>query len=366
MRVAGVTISGAFSGADREIFAELTARKHLMGVVTHEIPALWNAFFLVTSIHVNRRKWFSEWRRKVMKSPRAFVLRTAAVAQQLRDRDREFDVILQVSGLFAPYPGRFLKPVTLFCEYTTKLAERNYSPWFGLPSSEASEWYDLETEMYRKCSMIFTASENTRLSLIKDYHVRPELVRTVGEGVRAMPVYRPSPKKEPVVLMIGLDFERKGGLTLLEAFSKVRKALPDARLIIVGPSQRSCQEGVSWLGQISERSRLDQLFAEAAVFAMPSFCEPFGLALIEAMSHGLPVVGSKVDAMSEIIQDGTTGYLIEAGHANELADRLIQLLSSPEQCQVMGQAGRSRVESAFMWGQVVDRIEQGLREVIAS
>ena len=97
MRVAGVTISGAFSGADREIFAELTARKHLMGVVTHEIPALWNAFFLVTSIHVNRRKWFSEWRRKVMKSPRAFVLRTAAVAQQLRDRDREFDVILQVS-----------------------------------------------------------------------------------------------------------------------------------------------------------------------------------------------------------------------------------------------------------------------------
>jgi glycosyltransferase involved in cell wall biosynthesis len=366
MRVAGVTISGAFSGADSEIFAELNARKHLTAVVTHEIPALWNAFFLLTSFHLNRRRWFSEWRRKVMKSPRAFALRTAAVARQLRDRDGEIDVVLQVSGLFAPYPGRFLKPVTLFCDYTTKLAERNYSPWFGLRSSEVNEWYDLETEMYSKCAMIFTASENTRSSLIKDYQVRPECVRTVGEGVRAMPVHRDSPKNEPVVLMIGLDFERKGGLTLLEAFSKVRKALPNARLVIVGPSHRFDQEGVSWLGQISDRRKLDRLFADASVFAMPSFCEPFGLALIEAMSHGLPVLGSRVDAMSEIIQDGKTGYLIDAGDDDELANRLIELLSSPEQCKVMGLAGRSRVESAFMWGQVVDRIEQGLREVTGS
>ena len=117
------------------------------------------------------------------------------------------------------------------------------------------------------------------------------------------------------------------------------------------------------MGQVSDRSKLDQLFTESAVFAMPSFCEPFGLAIIEAMSHGLPVIGSTVDAMHEIIREGETGYLVEPGNAEELAGRLIELLSSSELCRVMGEAGRARVKTSFLWSQVVDRIEQDLREV---
>jgi glycosyltransferase involved in cell wall biosynthesis len=117
---------------------------------------------------------------------------------------------------------------------------------------------------------------------------------------------------------------------------------------------------VFWLGHINDRKRLHQIFAEATVFAMPSICEPFGLAILEAMSHGLPVIGSTVDAMPELIEDGTTGYLIKPGDSEALADRLVQLLSNPDACIRMGQAGRTRVGQQFLWQHAVDRIEHAL------
>ena len=116
-------------------------------------------------------------------------------------------------------------------------------------------------------------------------------------------------------------------------------------------------------GHVSDRRQMRELFSRASVFAMPSICEPFGLVLIEAMSHGLPVVGSTVDAMAEIVEEAQTGFLVPVGDAEALADRLVRLLSSPNLCAQFGQAGRERVENQFLWSQVLARIEDGLRRV---
>ena len=71
--------------------------------------------------------------------------------------------------------------------------------------------------------------------------------------------------------------------------------------------------------------------------------EPFGLVLIEAMAHGLPVIGSTADAMAEIIDEGQTGYLISVGDSKTLAERLTLLLSSPDVCADFGRAGKQKV-----------------------
>ena len=185
----------------------------------------------------------------------------------------------------------------MFCDYTTKLAERKWPPWFGLAPREARAWYELETDLYRKCAVIFASSANTKRSLVTDFGVAESRVRVIGEGVDAL--HAPEGKRydEHTILFVGNDFERKGGTTLVEAVRRVRTKIPAARLLIVGPNPRTDEEGISWLGHISDRQAVHQLLSQATVLALPAYCEPFGLSLIEAMSHGLPVVASTTDAI---------------------------------------------------------------------
>ncbi len=364
MRVMGTTIVDAFSGADRAIFEGLRSRNHSVEVMDGFLPAWRKTYFLATSFYPSKPKWSQRWRHEMTKSPVAFRARTRSLDSRLRSRLDDFDVVLQIGGLFASFRGPHPVPVTLFCDYTTKLAELNYTPWFGLSGRKAHLWYELETELYQNSAMIFTASENTRSSLIQHYKVNPVRVRTVGEGVEAIGKDSSKRYDECTILFVGIDFERKGGPTLLKAFSYVKAHLPKARLLIAGPRGGGVQEGVEWLGHITDSGRIRRLFSEATVFAMPSICEPFGLVLIEAMSYGLPVVGSTADAMPEIIDEGRTGYLISVGDAEALSERLIKLLSSPDLCEKFGTAGRMKVATRFLWPQVVMKIEDGLRTVV--
>lgn len=363
MRVMGTTNVNAFSGEDDGIFQGLRARSILVDVIDGQLPFAWRTLFLATSFRPNKYRWYCAWHHKMVKNPAAFRARTRSVDRRLRRRLPEFDVVLQVGGLFASFRGDNPKPVTLFCDYTTKLAELNYPLWFGMSKRVAEEWYALETALYQSCAMVFTASQNTRASLVQHYAVDPSRARVVGLGVHEVYEHPAKSYDESTILLVGIDFERKGGPTVLRAFAKVRKHLPRAKLVIVGPRAEGSQEGVVWLGYLPDRKQLHQLFSEATVVALPSVCEPFGFALIEGMSHGLPVVGSYADAMPEIIEEGQTGYLVPAGEADALADRLICLLSSPDICARMGSAGRARVVKQFLWKQVVQRIEEGLREV---
>ena len=362
-RVMGATITGAGSGADDAVLAELRSRNLLAGILDAQLPSVWKALYLLATFRPQKQHWYEAWQNKMLKNPHAFHARTRALDRQLRRRQAEFDVVLQFGAFFAAFDGAFPKPVTLACDYTTKLAELNYEPWFRLSKAEAEAWYELETRLYQACAIIFTVSDNTRRSLIQHYGVEPSRVHVAREGVYAVHEHPEKTYDTPTVIMVGVDFERKGGPTLLKAFANVKRQVPQARLLVIGPRPRPSAEGIIWLGYVGDRKRLNQLFADSAVFCMPTICEPFGLAVIEAMSHGLPVVVSKVDAMPEIVQEGQTGFLVSPGDPDALAERLISLLSSPELCARMGRAGRARVAQDFLWTHVADEYVKGIKEV---
>ena len=187
----------------------------------------------------------------------------------------------------------------------------------------------------------------------------------VGAGVDQVHEHPGKTYDEHTILFVGIDFERKGGATLLKAFEQVRKRVPQAKLLIAGPKPGAAQEGVEWLGHVGNRDRVNELFSGATVFAMAPVCDPFPGAIREAMSHGLPVVASRADAIGEMVQDGETGFLVPVGDAVTLADRIVRLLLSPKLCNEMGEAGRNRVRERFLWSQVVDQTEAGLREASA-
>ena len=187
----------------------------------------------------------------------------------------------------------------------------------------------------------------------------PSRVTVVAEGVDRIHQHAAKTYAEETVLFVGIDFQRKGGPTLLRAFEMVRRRRPGAKLWIVGPDPGEAQDGVTWIRR-ADRDQLNTLFAQATVFALPSICEPFGLAMIEAMSHGLPVVGTTVDAMGEIVEEGQSGFLVPPGDAVTLAERLVQLLEDSALAQQMGRRGQDRVSNQFLWRQVVDRVEAAL------
>lgn len=358
----GATIPGAFSGLDDAVFGGLRARGSLTEIEDGRLPDLWKALFLATTFRPRKLRWYGAWQKAMTKNPTAFRARTRRLDSALRRKAHQFDAVLQVGGLFAPFEGGYPKPVCLLCDYTTKLAELNYPPWFGLSQGTAKRWYALETDLYRRATMILTTNENARMSFVRHYGVSPERVRTVGAGVDAVHSHPGQSYTDQSVLFVGIDFERKGGPTLLRAFAEVRKRLPASKLLIAGPHPRAPQEGVTWLGHVSDRLQVERLYADATVFVLAPICDPFPGAVREAMSHGLPVVGSRVDAMAEMITDGTNGFLVPAGNAEALADRLVHLLSSPELCRRMGEASRQRVQRQFLWTQVVNRIEDVLRQ----
>jgi glycosyltransferase involved in cell wall biosynthesis len=279
--------------------------------------------------------------------------------RSLRSSPIPFDVVLHVGGLCAPFQGVYPRPVALFCDYTTKLAEINYPPWFGLKPNQAREWYALETDLYQSSALLLTASENTKRSLVQHFGVDQSRVTVVAEGVDRIHEHVDKTYAEDTVLFVGIDFSRKGGPTLLRAFEIVRRRRPGAKLWIVGPDPGEAQDGVTWLRR-ANRERLNTLFAQATVFVLPSICEPFGLAMIEAMSHGLPVVGSTIDAMGEIVEEGQTGFLVPPGDSVTLAERLVRLLSDSSLAREMGSRGQARVGNHFLWRQVVDRVEAAL------
>lgn len=364
MRLYGSTISGAFSGADSAILDGLAKRGHVVDVFGAEVDRLTRLVLMAETFHPRRQTWGKRWYAKLSKSPRSFRSRTRQADKFLRPLADKFDAVLHIGGLFAPFLGAPPKPVVLFCDYTSRLAERNYPPWLQLSRSMTKEWFRLEEELYHSAAVIFTASENTRQSFIKDFHIDPENVQVVGEGIHTLPPARTAPYDRPVVLFVGLDFERKGGETLLAAFSQARSRMESAELWIVGPRPGSPRQGVRWLGEVRDQARLSEVFTSASVFAMPSLCEPFGLTFIEAMSHSLPVIGTRADAMPEIISSEETGLLVTPGAVDELAGALLRLLSSPAECERMGRAGRRVVAGRYMWEQVVTRIEDRLRTTL--
>ncbi|MBP9826077.1 MAG: glycosyltransferase family 4 protein, partial [Thermoanaerobaculia bacterium] len=159
----------------------------------------------------------------------------------------------------------------------------------------------------------------------------------------------------------GMD-RYKGHDELLEIWPEVRRRLPAARLVVAGSGSdlerlrgkaaalgltaESSDAAVYFTGQI-DPATLGELYRRAAIFAMPSLLEGFGLVYPEAMAAGKPCLALQGTAPAEIIVDGETGRLVPQNDPAALGDALVELLGNPERARAMGEAGRRRYEREF-------------------
>jgi glycosyltransferase involved in cell wall biosynthesis len=193
---------------------------------------------------------------------------------------------------------------------------------------------------------------------VRDYGIPEERTAVVPPGVdlAAWQVpHRPERRGVPRLLFVGGDFARKGGRLLLEVFRE--RLFGRAELDVVTREAVAEEPGVRVHRGLSAGSEaLQRLYREADAFVLPTLADCHSIASLEAMASGLPVVTTRVGANPEIVEEGETGFLVEAGDAGALARALTALVDDAGRARAMGQRGRQRAERLFDARRTVDRL----------
>ena len=153
-----------------------------------------------------------------------------------------------------------------------------------------------------------------------------------------------------VCLVVARLHEEKGHAVLWRALPDVLREVPGLVVLCAGdgPHRPALEADVRRLGLgpavrfLGQRSDVPALLSLSSLVVLPSLAESFGLAALEAMSLGRPVVASRAGGLPEVVADGETGLLADVGDAAGLAAAMRALLSDPGRAHVMGEAGRRR------------------------
>ena len=248
----------------------------------------------------------------------------------------------------------------------THLENRHYSP-AAAGNLYAPGWIALEKEIYRNASMIFVRSSNVQRSLIDDYQCLAEKISLVYAGSNAS---LSSVKTgnidyaQPKILFVGLDWERKGGPDLVEAFKIVRETCPEARLTVVGATPELDLENCEIVGKVPPEA-LERYYQEASVFCLPTYLEPFGIVFIEAMTAHLPIVATRVGAIPDFVEEGRNGWLVEPGDIGGLAEALLKLLKTPGLCRAFGEYSFQLTRERYSWEAVGEKFKQNILTIVS-
>jgi glycosyltransferase involved in cell wall biosynthesis len=240
--------------------------------------------------------------------------------------------------------------------YTTTGASNLYSP----------RWIALERQIYQNAALTFLRSSNVRRSLIEEYGCPPEkaVLAYAGSNAKVSPVKKQNTDyTKPVILFVGLDWKRKGGPDLVEAFKRVREKIPAARLMIVGADPDLQVPGIPGVGTLPPEE-LDPYYQEASLFCLPTYLEPFGIVFIEAMTAHLPIVATRVGAIPDFVEEGRNGLLVEPGDITGLANALLQLLENPALCRSFGEASFQLTRDRYSWETVGDTFKQNILKTL--
>ena len=234
------------------------------------------------------------------------------------------------------------------------------SPW----------WAQVHRTTAQLADRTICISDAVRRWAVRVAGVPPATARVIRYGIDPTPFQDADPQAARWALGLGpedrvalcparLDPQKNHGV-LLRAFAGVTRDVPNAKLLLAGGRQLGSQayvdglvrladdlgleEHVRWLGV---RRDMAGLLAAADVVTLASDWEGFGLALLEAMAAGRPVVATRVGGVPEVVADGRTGRLVPPRDCTALQRALDGLLRDPDRARAMGAAGAARARDEF-------------------
>jgi glycosyltransferase involved in cell wall biosynthesis len=366
IRFVGLTLGDPFSkssrsGVNYNVFSRLKERCDLIDVFDLDLRGGQKVWLACTSFSPNRRRWGN----KLHQSPRAFRARTCTAESKLSEIKSAYDVIFQDGAMFMPGTATD-KPFVSYHDSNILLSAGGGALAHGAhyQGKKLQETINQERKVYQSASLIFAMSDWLKKSLIQDFGISPEKIVTTYAGTNLQAEDFDKTYDGKTVLFVGNEFQRKGGPVLLEAFTRVKREIRDARLIVVGPDLEFRQDGVEVKGRVTDPVEISKYFRQASLFVLPSLFEPFGIVFAEAFAFKTPCIGTDLCAMPEIIGEGNGGFLVPANDSKKLADRMITLLRDGALAKKMGDYGFNRVRSTFNWDTVVDTMIQHCKKFL--
>lgn len=151
---------------------------------------------------------------------------------------------------------------------------------------------------------------------------------------------------------------------VINAFEKIVKKIPDAKLILVGngPQRNHLEQlveklglksSISFTGMVSDAEKI-RLISESAVLLNPSLIEGFGIVVLEGFACGKPVITSDSKPLSDLIDDSVDGYVVPAADADSWAGKIIELFSDDAKAARMGLAGRKKTLADYSISKLCD------------
>jgi glycosyltransferase involved in cell wall biosynthesis len=184
-------------------------------------------------------------------------------------------------------------------------------------------------------------------SFVEDYGFPEQHVAVIPPGVDVEQFVAGDRNHElPRILFVGGDFERKGGALLLEVFRQRLRGR--AELILVTRDEVRTQPGVSVHHNIRANSpELRELYATSDLFVLPTLADCYSLVLMEALTAGMPVIATRVGGIPDIVLEGKTGHLLDAGDSAALGDAIEALVIDSNRRRSMGEHGRADALQRF-------------------
>jgi glycosyltransferase involved in cell wall biosynthesis len=270
-----------------------------------------------------------------------------AVGAVLNDIDGIFMHTTTLAPLSLDYFGK--KPTVLSTD-GTPLNKRDMRRAYGLrdqgPLRERAK-RAMYRQVFRSSAGLVAWSHWTKQSFIEDYGCREEDVAVIAPGINLNEFAIGDRNHElPRILFVGGDFERKGGDLLLDVFRKRLRGR--AELILVTRGQVSSEPGVVVHRNVNANSKaLQDLYASSDIFALPTRADCFSLVCMEAQAAGLPTITTRIGGIPDLIRDGETGHLLEAGDTAALGDALESLVLNSTQRLTMSANSRAAAERRF-------------------
>ncbi len=205
---------------------------------------------------------------------------------------------------------------------------------------------------------IIAWSHRAKSSVIKQFAYGPGEVEVIPPFVKPQPDRNNIKKSKITIGFIGNDFERKGGTLLLKAFKKLAEEHGDIRLRIVSDYKIENNEIIKSCGRQKRIDLFSQFYPDCDILVLPTRADFFGMAILEAMSFGIPVITSDVYAMKEIIDDGKDGFLIPPGNLEALLEKMRILIENKSLREEIGKQAKNKISEKFSPEVIGERLRQ--------
>ncbi|GDX43377.1 N-acetyl-alpha-D-glucosaminyl L-malate synthase BshA [Bacteroidota bacterium] len=229
-----------------------------------------------------------------------------------------------------------------------------------------------------KSDAITAVSDNLKKETLDNFDIKKEIdvihnfVDIKRFSVKPMDAFKKAiaPNGEKIILHASNFRKIKRIGDVIYTFNKIRKSIPSKLLLVGdGPERHMAEELCRELGIFEEarfvgkQQDMEDIYAIADLFLLPSEYESFGLAALEAMAAGTPVVATNAGGIPEIITHGKNGYLSEIGNVEQMSNHAISILGNNVTLEAFSAAARKQAET-FDIHNIVPKYEQLYQKVL--